>query len=138
MGPRDIASNSVFVGRRDEPAKNRNSMDKDAFVAGIVDTLEDIQASLLARAKQFREDHTRKIESEAEFVEFFTPKNSKNPEIHGGFADVGFCCDPELEEKLSKEHKVTVRCIPNETADVEVPCIFTGQPGKRVIFAKSY
>lgn len=138
VGPRDIAGNSVFVGRRDQPAKQRISMQKDEFVAKVVEILEDIQGSLLARAKQFRADNTREITSEADFVEFFTPKNAKQPEIHGGFASVGFCCDPELEDKLSKEHKVTVRCIPNETVDEEVACIFTGKPGKRVIFAKSY
>lgn len=138
VGPRDIASNSVFVGRRDLPAKQRTSYNRDAFVEGIVDTLEDIQNVLFARAKQFRADHTRKLNSEAEFIEFFTPKNTDEPEIHGGFAEMVFCCDPELEDRISKEHKVTVRCIPIETADEEVPCAFTGKPGKRVIFAKSY
>ena len=51
---------------------------------------------------------------------------------------MGFCCDSELEDKIAKEYKVTVRCIPNATADEVVPCVFTGQTGKRVIFAKSY
>jgi prolyl-tRNA synthetase len=31
-----------------------------------------------------------------------------------------------------------VRCIPNATVDETVACVFTGKPGKRVIFAKSY
>jgi hypothetical protein len=51
---------------------------------------------------------------------------------------MGFCCDPALEEEIAKAHKVTVRCIPSETAEERVPCAFTGKPGKRVIFAKSY
>lgn len=138
VGPRDMANDSVFVGRRDLPAKERTSFNKAEFVEGIVDTLEDIQNTLLRRAMDFREQNTRELKTEAEFVEFFTPKNTKQPEIHGGFAEMGFCCDPDLEDRLSKEYKVTVRCIPAETADEEVPCAFTGQPGKRVIFAKSY
>ncbi|HKK19648.1 MAG TPA: hypothetical protein VJ952_13295, partial [Opitutales bacterium] len=110
----------------------------EEFIAGIGALLDEMQDNLFAKAKAFREEHSREIASESEFVEFFTPQNPEDPEIHAGFASVGFCCDPELEEKIAKEHKVTVRCIPNATADEEVPCIFTGKPGKRVLFAKSY
>lgn len=138
VGPRDMDGNSVFVGRRDRAPKDKQSYGRDEFVSGVVDLLEDIQGTLLARAKKFRKEHTREITSEAEFVEFFTPKNADNPEIHGGFASTGFCCDPELEDQIAKKYKVTVRCIPNATVNEVVPCAFTGKPGKRVIFAKSY
>jgi prolyl-tRNA synthetase len=138
VGPRDMESGSVFVARRDRAPKDKESIPREAFVAGIVDLLEAIQAGLLARAKAFRKANTCELNSEAEFVEYFTPKNTKQPEIHGGFASVGFCCDAELEARIAKEHKVTVRCIPNATLDETPPCIFTGKPGKRVIFAKSY
>ena len=100
--------------------------------------MDEIQDQLLARAKAHRDAHTREITSEAEFVEFFTPKDTENPEIHGGFASMGFCCDAELEDKIAKQYKVTVRCIPNATVDEVVPCVFTGKPGKRALFAKSY
>ena len=100
--------------------------------------MDEIQDKLLAKAKAFRDEHTREITSEEEFIDFFTPDNKDEPEIHGGFAVMGFSCDPELEDKIAKEYKVTVRCIPNATADEEVPCVFTGKPGKRVVFAKSY
>ncbi len=138
VGPRDLENNAVFVGRRDREAKDKQAMDRADFVAGIVDLLENIQSNLLARAKAFRAEHTRELTSEAEFVEFFTPKNAEEPEIHGGFASVGFCCDPELEDRIAKQYKVTVRCVPFASADETVSCIFTGQPGKRVLFAKSY
>jgi prolyl-tRNA synthetase len=97
-----------------------------------------MQARLLAKAKSFQKENTRDITNETEFVEFFTPKNTSSPEIHGGFASMGFCCDPELEENISKKYKATVRCIPDISAEEVVPCVFTGLPGKRVIFAKSY
>jgi len=97
-----------------------------------------MQDGMLAKAKKFRKEHTRDITTEAEFVEFFTPKNKNAPEIHGGFASMGFCCEPELEDKIAKQYKVTVRCIPNASLKEEVACVFTGKPGKRVIFAKSY
>ena len=108
------------------------------FVSGIANLLDEMQAGLLGKAKAFQKEHTREITTEADFAEFFTPKNIDTPEIHGGFASMGFCCDSELEDKIAKEYKVTVRCIPNATVDEVVTCVFTGQPGKRVIFAKSY
>ncbi|MFO8026144.1 MAG: His/Gly/Thr/Pro-type tRNA ligase C-terminal domain-containing protein, partial [Opitutales bacterium] len=138
VGPRDMEKGAVFVGRRDRAPKDKQAIDREEFVAGVGALLDEMQDNLLAKAKAFRDEHSREITSEAEFVEFFTPKNAEDPEIHAGFASVGFCCDPELEAKIAKEHKVTVRCIPNATADEELPCIFTGKPGKRVLFAKSY
>ena len=138
VGPRDMEANSVFVGRRDRAPKDKQGIGRAEFVSGIAALLDEIQDNLLARAKAFRKEHTREITSEAEFVEFFTPHNVDQPEAHGGFASMGFCCDPELEDKIAKEHKVTVRCIPEETVGETVPCAFTGKPGKRVIFAKSY
>ena len=138
VGPRDMEAGTVFVGRRDRGAKDKESMPLQQFVSGIANLLDEMQAGLLAKAKAFQQEHTREITTEADFVEFFTPKNIDAPEIHGGFASMGFCCNSELEDKIAKEYKVTVRCIPNATADEVVPCVFTGQPGKRVIFAKSY
>jgi prolyl-tRNA synthetase len=138
VGPRDMEAGSVFVGRRDRAPKDKESMPVQQFVGGIANLLDEMQAGLLAKAKAFQKEHTREITTEADFVEFFTPKNIDAPEIHGGFASMGFCCDSELEDKIAKEYKVTVRCIPNATVDEVVTCVFTGQPGKRVIFAKSY
>ncbi len=138
VGPRDMAADSVFVGRRDRAPKDRAGIPRAEFVATVPDILDSIQDALLRRALEFRLAHTRAIGSEKEFVEFFTPANPEQPEIHGGFASMGFCCDPELEDRLAREHKVSVRCIPLETADETVPCAFTGKPGKRVVFAKAY
>jgi prolyl-tRNA synthetase len=138
VGPRDMEAGCVFVGRRDRAPKDKQSIPLQQFVGGIANLLDEMQAGLLAKAKAFQKEHTREITTEADFVEFFTPKNIDAPEIHGGFASMGFCCDSELEDKIAKEYKVTVRCIPNATVDDVVPCVFTGKPGKRVIFAKSY
>jgi prolyl-tRNA synthetase len=138
VGPRDMQSGSVFVGRRDRAPKDKQGIERAEFIGGIASLLEEMQDNLLAKAKAYREEHTREITSEAEFIEFFTPQNKGNPEIHGGFVSAGFCCDAELEERIAKEHKVTVRCIPIATQDEELPCVFTGKPGRRVLFAKSY
>lgn len=138
VGPRDMEAGSIFVGRRDRAPKDKQGVERSAFVAGVADLLDEMQAGMLAKAKAFRKEHTREITTEAEFIEFFTPKNADQPEIHGGFASTGFCCDSELEDQIAKKYKVTVRCIPTQSVGEEVPCVFTGKPGKRVIFAKSY
>ena len=138
VGPRDMEAGSVFVGRRDRAPKEKQSMPLKQFVGGIANLLDEMQDRLLSKAKAFQEENTRSITNESEFVEFFTPKNTSSPEIHGGFASMGFCCDPELEENISKKYKATVRCIPDISAEEVVPCVFTGLPGKLVIFAKSY
>ena len=138
IGPRDMENNSVFVGRRDQSPKDKQSHQRDAFVANISDLLNEIQSRLFARAKKFLEDHTREIASETEFKEFFTDTNDGKQTSQGGFASMGFCCDPELEDQIAKKYKVSVRCIPNDTMDEDVPCVFTGKLGKRVIFARSY
>ncbi len=138
IGPRDIESNSVFVGRRDQLPNDKQSHPRDVFIVGIGDLLDEIQEGLFARAEKFREDHTREIVSEAEFKEFFTEIDDGKQTGQGGFASMGFCCDPELEDQIAKKYKVSVRCIPDNTVDEDIPCAFTGKPGKRVIFAKSY
>jgi prolyl-tRNA synthetase len=124
----------VFVGRRDTGEKS--SMNRDEFVGGVIELLESMQAGLLKRAKDFRESNSREINSEKEFREFFGKVDDTG---HGGFAWAHFCGDPELEDKLQKELKVTVRCIPFIDTPETGTCIFTGKPSaQRVVFSKAY
>ena len=45
----------------------------------------------------------------------------------------------ETEEKIKKETKATIRCIPLDNKLEEGKCIFSGNPStQRVVFAKSY
>ncbi len=145
IGPRDIASDTVFVGRRDKPTKEKKSVARAEFVAEISNILADIQTGLFERAKAFRAEHTRVINAKDKFFKFFsaTSEPGKPTPIHGGFALAHFCGDPELEEQIKKEHGITVRCIPApgqlEGTDEEGKCIFTGKPSKqRVLWAKAY
>ncbi len=138
VGPRDMQSNSVCVARRDKPPKEKTSVARDQFVNSIGELLEDIQQHLYNRAQAMNRDHTRTIDSLDEFREFFTPRNAKQPEIHGGFALCHFVETPELEAEL-KRLKVTIRCLPVAAEREEGVCIFTGQPSQvRGVFAKGY
>ena len=136
VGPRDIEKDSVFVGRRDQPKSF--GMDRQEFVASVVKILDEIQSGLFDRALQMRTENTHPFDSVEEFKAFFTPGNSKKPEIHGGFAECYFVDEPEIEEVL-KPLKVTPRCIPLHQENEPGNCIFTGKPTRtKGIFAKSY
>ena len=137
MGPRDLENKTVFLGRRDRGAK-REGMSLAEFITEVPNILEDIQKTLFQRALDFREEHSRIIDDKNEFYEFFTPSQSKNPEIHGGFAYVHWDRDPQWEEQIKNELKVTIRCIP-ENSNEPGTCIFSGKPSPgRVVMAKSY
>ncbi|HSS16178.1 MAG TPA: proline--tRNA ligase [Candidatus Dormibacteraeota bacterium] len=139
IGPRDLEKNVVEVSRRDQSVKAKESMPMEEFVARAPEILSSIQDSLYARAKKFREANTRVIESRKEFYDFFTPKNSAKPEIHGGFALAHWNGSREIEEQIKNDLKVTIRVIPLDNSSEPGKCIFTGEPsGRRVVWAKSY
>jgi prolyl-tRNA synthetase len=134
VGPRDIAEDSVFLGRRDRVDDKRISMKRADFLAKVPAILEDIQQGLFDRACSFRETHSRNIDSKEEFYEFFSGNNN----IASGFAWAHWAGGPEEEEQIKTDLNVTVRCIPLEPSE-EGTCIFTGKPSAaRVVFAKSY
>ncbi len=136
VGPKDMEKNSVFMGRRDQPKSV--GMDRNELVANIGTLLGEIQQSLYDRADQLRIENTVTITNEADFRDFFTPKDADNPEIHGGFAMCHFADEASIDGLL-KELKVTIRCVPSENNDTPGTCFATGKPAeKQAIFAKAY
>jgi prolyl-tRNA synthetase len=145
VGPRDMASGSVFVARRDQPPSSKQSMPRDAFVSGIAALLDDIQSNLLTRARAHRDAHTRTIDDKDEFYAFFTPPggsatgDSERQDIHGGFALSHWSGDADVEAKLKADLGVTLRCIPLDGDATAGRCPFSGKPSsRRVIWAKAY
>ena len=136
VGPRDMASDSVFMGRRDCSPKDKNGVARAEFIAQVPAILEEIQKNLYDRALAFRQERTRAIDSIDEFREFFA--SGEDGEHGGGFALAHFVDNGGGADVL-KELKVTPRCIPIEGDDEEGKCIFTGEPStRRVVFAKAY
>ncbi len=142
LGPRDLESGNVAVSRRDQPIKAKEFLARNEFVRRAPEILDSIQNNLLQRAKAFRDVNTRELNSKEEFYDFFTPKNSGKPEIHGGFALAHWNGSRDIEEQVKDDLKVTIRCIPlGDPAAPAEPgtCIFSGAPSlRRVIWAKSY
>ncbi len=139
IGPRDLASGNVTVSRRDQPVKSKELMSIQELVFSAAEILASIQQNLFERAKKFRDENTHTINSREEFYDFFTPKNSAKPEIHGGFALAHWNGSREVEEQIKNDLKVTIRVIPLEDSAEPGNCIFTGEPSaRRVVWAKSY
>lgn len=139
IGPRDIAQDSVYVGRRDKGHREKVSLKRDRFIGEITNILDDIQHHLFLRAQKFTEEHTQAFNKGKEFYDFFTPKNSQKPEIHGGFAVSPWCGKEACELKIKDDLGVTIRCIPSEQEREADCCIACGQPGiLHAVFAKAY
>lgn len=139
IGPRDMANNAVFVGRRDKAHKDKASFDRQAFIKQAVRMLDEIQSNIFNRAAQFRKEHTHNIDDRKDFDAFFTPRDPDSPEIHGGFAMSHWCGSGQCEAKIKEDLTVTIRCIPFNGEPEQGKCICCGQPSqKRVVFAKAY
>jgi prolyl-tRNA synthetase len=132
IGMKEFENNAVFVGRRDKEYKDRVSLSKADFLATLTQELDTLQAVLLQRARDFRDQNTREIHSEKEFYEFFKGEA-------GGFALAHWNGNADLEAKIKKELNVTIRCIPLVEEASPGKCIFSGEKSlQQVIFAKSY
>ncbi len=139
VGPRDMAADSVFLGRRDQGPKSRTSIQRQEFIDTVGKTLDEMQNGLFQKALEFREQNTVNIDLKDEFYKFFTAKNSKQPEIHAGFVKAHWNGDPAVEEKIKADLKVTIRSVPFDSEEEAGKCFMTGEPSKRrVIFSKAY
>ena len=139
IGPRDMAKDSVFVGRRDHGHRDKIAMPREAFITRLTEILDEIQDHLFQRACRFREDSTRKVDDRKEFYDWFTPKNTEKPEIHGGFALSPWCGDAACEASIKDDLNVTIRCVPLEREEEKGKCICCGKASTgRVVFAKAY
>ncbi|HRA68134.1 MAG TPA: His/Gly/Thr/Pro-type tRNA ligase C-terminal domain-containing protein, partial [Caldilinea sp.] len=130
IGPRDLQSGTVMVGRRDIPGREGKQISPRAGLAQrIDDLLAEIQANLLARATQARDERITDVTSYEQLKEA----------INTGFARgwwAGACDD---EEHIQAETKATLRCIPLEQPDGDGTCFYTGKPATKVaIFGRSY
>ena len=129
LGKRDLESNQVEVARRDTKEKFAVSMDGiDLHIANL---LEEIQANLLKKAKDFRAAKTFKTDNYSDFKEILDKE--------GGFILAHWDGTTETELKIKEETKATIRCIPLD-GDIESgKCIYSGQPSqRRVLFARAY
>ncbi len=128
MGPRDLENGKAEIARRDN--KTKEVVDFDGLENYIEQLLVDIQSNLLERAKAFRIENTREIDSYEEF---------KKEIDKGGFFLAHWDGTSETEERIKEETKATIRCIALDRKEETGVCMVTGNlSAGRVIFAKAY
>jgi prolyl-tRNA synthetase len=139
VGPRDIAQDSVYLGRRDKGHKEKVSLKRDQFVGEVTNILDEIQNNLFSRAQAYSKEHTQVFDDNKDFYDFFTAENSSKPGIHGGFAVSPWCGNEACELKIKDDLGVTVRCLPFDQDNSKGSCVCCGRPKKtRAVFAKAY
>ena len=129
VGPKDIEKGTVELARRDLLTKEY--IPQSELVSIVKALLEEIQTNLMKRAQEFRDAHITKVDAYDEFKELLESK--------GGFLSAHWDGTPETEERIKKETKATIRCIPLDNQQESGSCIYSGKPStQRVLFAKAY
>ncbi len=134
IGPRDVASGSVIMARRDIASKEAKVKapipDLSAAVAKLLD---DIQTNLFDQARAAMAAETRR------FDDYEALRRQMEGEGGGGFAQLHWCGDPACETRIREETRATCRAIPlGQQPSDRAPCIICGQDGEKAVFAKSY
>ncbi len=129
VGQRDLENGTLEVARRDNGEKFPITIEGAA--QRIHDLLNEIQTTMLAESKQFRNEHITEVNSYEEFKEVLESK--------GGFISAHWDGTGETEERVKNETKATIRCIPLDQKPEDGVCMVTGKPSNgRVLFAKAY
>ncbi len=130
IGPKDLASNSVLMVRRDTGKKEK--IPRDDLEVVLQKTMVDIHDSLKKKAEDYLKSMIRDVRSYDELKEMM--------ETTRGIARGNWCGSEECAKKIKDETKATVRGTRediNETPDG--PCIYCGNEGTQMVyFAQQY
>ena len=129
IGPKDLENSTLEIFRRDNMKKEiielENVFEKIDFL------LEDIQSNIFSNAQKFTKENIRTANTYDEFKSIIKNK--------GGFVSAHWDGSSETEEKIKKETKATIRCIPIDSKKEEGFCMVSNKPSpQRVLFAKAY
>lgn len=128
IGPKDIASNSVTIVRRDTSEKKSIPITDLATSVSLL--LEEIQNNLFKTAKDRLVENTVSVDSWDDFVKAIED---------GKFVKAHWSGDSDVEKDIKEATGATIRCIPIGQDKEVGKCIKSGKPSQeRVIFAKAY
>jgi prolyl-tRNA synthetase len=129
IGPKDIEKSQVMLVRRDSREKLPTPI--EGLAGRVTALLDEIQAGLFARAKQFRDEHTTETSSYDEFKRIM--------EGRPGFVIAPWCGSDECEAQIKAETQATLRNIPRDAQAPDAPCLKCGRPAVAAgWFAKAY
>jgi prolyl-tRNA synthetase len=133
IGPRDLASASGLLVRRD--TREKRPVAFDALRSELPLLLEAMQGDMLAAARARLEANSiREPISYDRFREVM--------EGPGAFVYAGWNGDPAVEQRVKEETKATIRVIPDaefRSPTAPARCMVTGEPAQHeVIWARAY
>ena len=127
IGPKDVEQGQVTLARRDEKGRIRAPVEGVAQL--VAATLDEIQANMLNKAREFMRENTHDPADYTDFQEV----------VKSGWADVWWCGEEDCEAKIKQETKATNRVIPLEQPGGQGVCIRCGNAAtERAIFARAY
>ena len=112
IGPKDIEKNQLELARRD--TEEKIFIKQNFALEEVEKILKEIHVNLFERAKKFLEENITEVDSYEDF------KNTINQK--GGFVYAYWDGTTETEEKIKKETKATIRCIPTVQVQKENVC----------------
>ena len=129
IGPRDVDQSQVMVARRD--TREKTSVPMEGIGEHLADLLETVQADLFSRAVAFRDAHTVRTASGAEFDQLF--------EGRPGFVVAPWCGDEACEAQIKTATQATIRNLPLEPVEASGTCVKCSKPSVTdAWFAKAY
>jgi prolyl-tRNA synthetase len=132
IGPKDIEKSQVLVARRDTREKIGVAM--EGLPPRIHELLDDVQRTMLNRARAFLDEHTQRTTDYQEFKQML--------EGRPGIILAPWCGQAECEAQIKMDTQATIRNIPLEAIASPGPggsCVRCDSPALyEVRFAKSY
>ena len=103
----------------------------DELNVKIGELLDQIQADMLERARQHREEHTSVAVDYDEFKDAIENKP--------GFVKAMWCGDRACEDKIKEDTTATSRCMPFAQETLSDKCVCCGRPAKSMVYwGKAY
>ena len=129
LGPKDLENNTIEITRRDTLKKE--TTDIKSIEDKISNYLIEIQNNIYKKANDFKNKNSHTVKNYEDFKNVIKNKS--------GFVYAHWDGTVETEEKIKKETKATIRCIPITRKQNEGKCMVTGKKSKgMVVFAKAY
>ncbi len=129
IGPKDIEKGSVVVARRDVD-DSKSEVLIENLATEIPELLDKVQNDMLNSSELFLSENTHHVDDMDSLIQQLTEND--------GFVSCYWVEDKEDELKIKELTKATIRCYPIENTDEKQSVNKADQPGKFVIFSKSY
>jgi prolyl-tRNA synthetase len=128
IGPRDIGKKQAIAVRRDTMSKEAIAL--DSLEPAVSRILDDVQKSMLEKARKFQEENTHEVDDYEEFKSVL--------ESQKGFIKAFWCGKQDCEDKIKAETMATIRVVPLEQGRHGKCLVCRQDADQSVYFARAY